>query len=145
MLARLAQHALQVQPVGGLQLGAPADRDPRRQQPVDELVADQLELAEVKQPRLAVALVRAREPAGRIGGHERLGELPLEPRDLLLQGAAGRALIKILWGMGSASRAHTEPDDLRAARLSEAGWLADRRREAVDRRVVEQLRHSLLC
>ncbi len=73
MLARVEEHAFQVEPVGGLDVGTLGDRHARCAQPFGELVPDPLELAEVKQSRVATAAGGLIEPAHRVGSHERIG------------------------------------------------------------------------
>ena len=69
------------------------DRQPRLAQPLGQLVADDLELPQVKQPGMAGGHRRQGQPAHREGGHERVGELTLQPRDLLTQRPAGGPLV----------------------------------------------------
>jgi hypothetical protein len=91
---RVEQHLLERYPAHGLLIGSSGDRhagglDARR-----ELIPDALELAQVQQSRRRA---RARglliEPAHREGGHERIGELALEPVDLRPQRASRRSFI----------------------------------------------------
>ena len=82
MLRRLEQHALEIQPVGLLCIRALRDRDARGAQALRELVPDALQLAEIEQAGVATAGARLVEPAHSGGGHERIGQLALEPGDL---------------------------------------------------------------
>jgi hypothetical protein len=96
VLARLQQHLLEIQTVGCLNVGALGDRHPRGPQPLGELVADTLELAQVEYPGIPASLLDPfTESAPREGGHERICELALELRDLRPQGAPRRQLVAL--------------------------------------------------
>jgi hypothetical protein len=86
MLGWLQQHLLEIETVGGLHIRALADRHARGAEALRKIVPDPLELAKPEQPWIAGGrgrgLVKA---AHRIGGDERIGELALDPRDLLPQ------------------------------------------------------------
>jgi hypothetical protein len=49
VLGRIEQHALQIEPMGCLDLSLLADRDPRASQSLGQLVANPFELAEVEE------------------------------------------------------------------------------------------------
>jgi hypothetical protein len=94
MLAGLQQHALQQYAVGVLNLGAPGDRDPRRAQALGELVSHPLELIEVEQAWPPALGARELDAAEAVGGQKGIGELALEPRDLLGQRATRGSLVE---------------------------------------------------
>ena len=73
-------------------VGPLGDRRACRLEPLGQLVADPLELAQVEQPRVpACAPQVLGQAAHRVRRHERVRELALEPRDLRSQGAPRRA------------------------------------------------------
>ena len=83
MLAGLEQHPLERQPARRLSLGSLGDRHPRGAEAFDQVVAHPLELAEIEQPgSVPATLGDPLESAHRECGHERVGELALEPDDL---------------------------------------------------------------
>ncbi len=83
MRARLQQHPLQLQPVGSLLVGPLRDPDACSQQPLGEIVANLLQLADLQQSRLRALLrVGELEPPHRVRSDERIGELTLERGDL---------------------------------------------------------------
>jgi hypothetical protein len=91
---RVKQHLLERHPTRRLLIGSRGDRRARALDAPRELVPDALELAEVEQSRCGV---RPRgllvEPSHREGGHERIGQLPLELVDLRPQSPARRPLV----------------------------------------------------
>jgi hypothetical protein len=88
----IEQHALQGQPLLSLLLGLLGDPHPRRGETLGQLVANPLQLPKIKQSRLGEALRWPLEPAHRVGGDERLGQLALQPRDLGPEAAPGSLL-----------------------------------------------------
>ena len=81
---------------GLLDLGALGDRGARVAEPLGQLVADPLELAEIEQPRLAARRIAAECQAAHLrSGHERVGELTLEAGDLCAQRPPGGALVDV--------------------------------------------------
>jgi hypothetical protein len=79
-----------------LHLCALGDSYPRRAEAFGELVARPFQLPEVEEPWVASALGEGLvEATHRLGSHERIGELALEPRDLRPQGAPRGQLIKL--------------------------------------------------
>jgi hypothetical protein len=88
MLGGIKQDLLQIQPVGRLDLRALGDGHPCAAQPLGQLVANPLELAQVKQPGIRAGLAWAvAQAAQRVGGDESIRELALEARDLSPQRA----------------------------------------------------------
>jgi hypothetical protein len=90
--AGIEQHALQRQSLLGLLIGPLGNRHPGAVKALGELVADQLEVAEVEHPGLGVHGLRLIEAAHRVSGHEGVGELSLQPSDLSPQRAPGGPL-----------------------------------------------------
>jgi hypothetical protein len=82
-----------------LALGADGQGAPRSLQPVGQLVAQHLELAEAEQARAAAPGDDDVDRVGREAGDERVGELALEPRDLAPQRAAGGVLVERRGGL----------------------------------------------
>jgi len=79
MLGRIEQDPLQIQPVGVLDLSPLGDRHPRAAQALGQLIANALKLAQIEQSRLRGAhAARGIQAAQPIGGHEGVGELPLQ-------------------------------------------------------------------
>jgi hypothetical protein len=93
--ARLEQHPLQSEPLLRLLVGALRDPHPGAVHALGELVANCLELSQVEQPGLGGHGNGLREPAHRKGGHERVGQLALQPRDLSTQRPASGALVAL--------------------------------------------------
>jgi len=74
-----------------LDVGALGDRDPRGVQPLRQLVAHPLELAQVQQSGIASPrALRVAQAAHGIGGQERVCQLMLQPGDLPANRAPGR-------------------------------------------------------
>jgi hypothetical protein len=91
VLGGIQQHPLERHPVFLDHVSPLGDRDSSHPQPFGQLVPDLLELAEREQPRLRGPILRERDAAHPVGGHECIGQLCLEPRDLETQRAARRA------------------------------------------------------
>jgi hypothetical protein len=93
ILPGLEQHALQAHACGLLSLGALTNQGPGRMQALGQVVAYQLELAEVKQPRSERAHRRLGvEATQRDGGQKRVGKLAFELDDLQAQRSPRRTL-----------------------------------------------------
>jgi hypothetical protein len=83
VLGRLKKHLLEVKAIRLLDVGALGDRHMGGAQAVRQLVADTLELSQVKQSRIGRSFGRALAKAShRIGGDEGIAKVTLEPRYL---------------------------------------------------------------
>ncbi len=101
MLTGLEQHPLERQPARCLSLGTLRDRHPGGAEALDQIVTHPFELTEVEQPgTVAATFCPQLESAHRERGHERVGELALEPDDLGAQRPARRPLTIVgdRWG-----------------------------------------------
>jgi hypothetical protein len=88
VLRGLQQHPLQLDPAGGLRVGALGDRHPRGPQALGQVVADALELSEVEQPRRGSRYRTSLGHTAHAVGerrHESFRQLALELGDLSLQ------------------------------------------------------------
>jgi len=92
MLAGLEQHALELDALGGLNLGAVCDRHPRREQPLHKLVPDALELAQAEEARLAACRDRWLDASHPVCRRERFCQVALQARDLVAKRMARRQL-----------------------------------------------------
>jgi hypothetical protein len=83
VLGRIQEHPLQGYALGRLNVGPLGDRHPRRGQAVSQLITNTLELAQGQDPGVSSPRrARLRKPTHRVRGHERTGQLTLQPGDL---------------------------------------------------------------
>ena len=91
----IAQHVLDELAVARLDLGAVVERAARLVQPVGEVVAELLELAQAQQPRAAAPVDAELDARARVSGDEGGGELGLDLGDLLAKRASGGKLVTL--------------------------------------------------
>jgi hypothetical protein len=118
VLAGRQQHLLDQAAVLFLGVGAVAERPPRLGDPLGELVAELLELAQGQHPGSAARAHAPVEALPRPGRAEQLRQLLLEPRQLVEQGPSRRTLVRP--GAGSDGLAHRRHGG-RGSRLNDFG------------------------
>jgi hypothetical protein len=104
--AGVEQHPLERQALLGLFIRALGDSHTGAMEAAGQLVADDLELPQVQQPRLRGEGDRWLEPAHRKGSDERVRELTLETRDLGPQRPASCALVPLAHPLAEPGRPH---------------------------------------